>query len=207
MRRLEAWLPGGRALLAIDVGLCAWTLVWLVVGIAISIEVRGLGELSGTVGTIGGAVEASGTALGALRDLPLVGGAFSAPAEGIREAGRSARASGLESRQSIDALSTLLGLAVALIPSVPLIAIYLPARISRRNESRALGSAYRLAREDPAFQEFLARRAAQSISYRQLSRTSREPWHDLAEGRYERLARAELERLGIVPDRGRGERR
>jgi hypothetical protein len=183
-----------------DLGLLAWAAGWIAVGVAIAIEVRGLAELSGTVGTVGGAVEASGAALGMLRDLPLVGGAFAAPAEGIQEAGRSARASGLESRQSIDALSTLLGLAVALIPSVPLVAAYLPARLARRNEARAVGHAYHQSGKDPAFTEFLARRAAQNLSYRRLSQASSEPWRDLAEGRFDGLAQAELERLGIVDE-------
>lgn len=201
MRRLEASLPGGRWLLALDLALVVWTLGWIAAAIAIASEVQDLGELSDTVGTIGGAAEASGAALSLLGDLPVVGeavgGTLAEPAEEIREAGQSAQDSAVTTRESVDALSVLLGLAVALIPSASLLAVYLPARVSRVREAQAIEAARRRAGEDPLFREFLARRAAQNLSFRRLDRVTSEPWRDLAEGRFDRLARAELERLGL----------
>lgn len=204
MRRLEASLPSGRILLGLDIALIVWSVAWIAMGIAVSREVNGLAELSDTVRTVGGAVEASGGALEALSDLPLVGETIVGPSDQIEEAGRSAQESGESSRGSIDALSVLLGLAIALVPSVPLIALYLPGRISRAREADAMRTAVRLSGEDPEFQEFLARRALQHLSYRRLQEIAREPWRELPEGRHERLARAELERLGVsTPPRSR----
>lgn len=201
MKRLEASLPGGRWLLALDLLLVVWTLGWIAAAIAIAFEVQDLGELSDTVSTVGGAAEASGAALGTLGDLPVigdaVGGTLAGPAAEIQEAGQSAQESAATTRRSVDVLSVLLGLAVALIPSTSLLAIYLPARVSRVREAQALDEARRRAGDDPRFQEFLARRAAQNLSLRRLDRISAEPWRDLAEGRFDRLARAELERLGV----------
>lgn len=205
MRRFEASLPSGRTLLGIDIALIVWSVAWLAIGIAVSREVNGLAELSDTVRRVGTAVEASGGALGTLGGLPLIGDAFgdtlSGPAQEIQDAGQSAQASGQASRGSIDALSTLLGLAVALIPSVPLVALYLPARVSRAREARALGAVLRRSGDDPDFREFLARRATQNLSYRRLASVAPEPWRELAEGRYDGLAQAELERLGVDPGR------
>lgn len=202
MRRFEASLPGGRALLVLDAALIVWTIVWIVIAVAISREVQDLAELSDTVTTVGAAAEASGAALGLLGDLPVVGDAVGStldePAAEIQEAGRSAQESGARSRESVDALSVLLGLAVALIPSTPLLGLYLPARVGRAREAQAIDAARRLAGDDPAFREFLARRAAQNISFRRLAKIAPEPWRELEAGRFDRLARAELERLGLT---------
>jgi hypothetical protein len=201
MRRLEASLPGGRRLLALDAAALIWTVVWLAAAIVIAAEVQDLGELSDTVGTVGGAAEASGAALDVLGDLPVVGdavgGALSAPAAEIQEAGQRAQESAESTRRSVDVLSVLLGLAVALIPTASLLVLYLPARVARVREAQAVEAARRQAADDPVFCEFLARRAAQNLSFRRLDRVTAEPWRELAEGRFDRLARAELERLGL----------
>jgi hypothetical protein len=206
MTSLEASLPAGRRLRLIDATLSAWALAWIVVGAVVASEVHGLAELSDTVGDVGAAVEASGVALSTLGGVPVIGdafgGALEAASERIQEAGRSAQESGASSRDSVDVLSVLLGLSVALIPSLPLLAGYLPARMSRAREVRALAEARRRSGDDPLFQEFLARRAAQSLPYRRLRDIAPEPWRELAEGRFGRLADAELERLGLSPQRG-----
>lgn len=201
MRRLEASLPGGRRLLALDAAVLAWTVAWITIAIVIALEFQDLGELSDTVATVGGAAEATGAALGVFGDLPVVGGAvadaLAGPAAEIQEAGQSAQESAESARRSVDVLSLLLGLSIALIPSASLLVLYLPARVSRVREAQAVEAARRLAADDPAFHEFLARRAAQNLSFRQLDRVTAEPWRELAEGRFDRLARAELERLGL----------
>ena len=201
MRSLEGSLPTGRTLVAWDVAAVAWTVAWIVVGILVATTVDDLTQLSGTVEEVGTHVESAGGALGALGELPLVGDAFAealrVPAEAIREAGQTARAGGASSTGTIETLSALLGLAIALIPSLPVLGAYLPARLARSGEVRALRDARERAGDDPAFQELLARRAAQRLSYRRLAQVSPEPWRDLAAGRFDRLARAELERLGI----------
>ena len=62
---------------------------------------------------------------------------------------------------------------------------------------RAVRTAADQAGDDPVFAELLARRAAVQLPMRRLVAVSPEPWRDLAEGRFEPLARAELERLGV----------
>lgn len=201
MRNLEAALPGGRRLLALDAALAAWAVVWLVVAIVIATEVRDLGELSDTVGAVGGAAESAGGALGLVGELPViggpVGGALDVPAEEIREAGALAQETAETSRKSVNALSVMLGLTIALLPTLPILAIYVPARRARAEEARIVRDAVNRTGNDPALQDFLARRAVHNLSLRALQREAEEPWRDLAAGRHDRLARAELRRLGL----------
>lgn len=197
MSRLEAWLPAGGALRALDVAVGTWAVAWVVVAIFVAVELSALGDLSDTVGAVGRAAESSGAALGLLGNLPLAGGFVDAAAEQIQEAGRRAQASAESSRRSTDALTVLLAAAIALIPSVPTVTLYLPARIGRRREVKAVEEALRRAGDDPRLSEFLARRAVGSLSYRRLSEVAPEPWREFGQGRYDRLARAELERLGL----------
>ena len=206
MRPLEATLPPGRRLLALDALVALWVVTWAVMGILVAAELSELADLSDTVGSVGEAAESSGAAIELLAGLPVVGdalgAAFAGPASDIQEAGRSAQESGADSRDTIETLTVLLGLSIGVIPSLPVLAGYLPARVARAREASALSDAARRAGDDPAFRELLARRAAEHLPYRRLAEISREPWRDLAEGRFDRLARAELERLGVEAPRG-----
>lgn len=201
MGRTEASLPSGRLLAAVDVAAAGWVLVWVVLGFVVAGATRELTGLSGTVEQVGADVERAGSALELGAGVPVLGEAFAEalrlPAEAIQEAGATAREGGAESTARIEALSLLLGLAVALIPVAPLLAGYLPARVDRAREASAVRAAAEGAGEDPRFQELLARRAAGHLSMRALTAISPEPWSDLAEGRFDRLAEAELDRLGV----------
>ena len=200
MGRTEASLPSGRLLAALDVGAVVWVVVWVVLGIVVAGVVRDLTGLSGTVEQVGAEVERAGAALSLAGDAPIVGetlgDALSLPAETIQGAGTTAREGGAESTATIEALSLMLGIAIAFIPTAPLLFAYLPARVDRAREVGAVRAAADRAGGDPHFQELLARRAAVALSMRRLTAVSPEPWRDLAEGRFEPLADAELERLG-----------
>jgi hypothetical protein len=94
----------------------------------------------------------------------------------------------------------LLGIAVALLPSIPVLTFYLPARFQRLREAGALRRALHMDGHDPEFHAFLARRAVEALGYHQLRRVSASPWVDLADRRCMPLARTELGRLGVDPD-------
>jgi hypothetical protein len=105
--------------------------------------------------------------------------------------------SGRDSRDSTENLSVLLALSIALIPTLPLLGLYLPLRWAWTNDARAVRRALKLAPADPLLVEFLARRAVSNFSYDRLLAVSPQPFRDLEEGRYDSLARLELDRLGI----------
>jgi hypothetical protein len=188
----RARLPGGRAQLLLDVALLLWTVWWLSVGVAVAIEVRGLADLSDTAGKLGRAVTTVGETVGAL---PVIGSEFEQPAESIRSAGEDAVVSARSARASAHRVGLLLGVSIATIPSLPVLLLYLPARLATGRERRTLRRA--VATADPSLDEVLALRAVTHLPYRKLKRVTRNPAADLEAGRHEALADAELEWFGI----------
>lgn len=131
-------MPSSRALHLIDAAVATWVAAWIGIGVAIGVNVGDLTTLSGTVVTEGHAVEAVGRSLGPLEAAPLVGGSVGEDSRQIQRAGASAVRSGGESVSTVDTLAVLLAVAVALVPSVPVLALYLPVRLGRGRRLRAL---------------------------------------------------------------------
>ncbi len=197
MGSLQLLIPRGRALLVLDVVLLAWVLVWVILGLAIGREVRGLRQVSDTVTRVGRAIEDTGGAIKAVGSVPLVGGRVKDAASRVQDAGRSAVASGRASRQSGRNLSWMLALAIAVIPAVPVLGLYVPLRLAAVRERRSLRAL--LARPIPAdeLERALAHRALHTLPYRRLLAIADDPWADVVDGRYTALADAELARAGL----------
>lgn len=192
-------LPSARVMHIVDVALALWVAAWIGLGVAIGVNVSHLRTLSHTIGTDGRAVETVGSSLRSLGTVPIVGATIGRDAGQVQAAGASAVASSATTTSSISALSVLLAVAVALLPSVPVFGFYLPARLERLREAAALRRAARRHAGDPEFEAFLARRAVEALGYHRLREVSTTPWADIEEGRYTALAGAELRRLGLDP--------
>jgi hypothetical protein len=186
-------VPGRRAQALLDTVLLAWAVLWVVVGIAVAHQVRGLAEMSDTVAGVGRATTTLGQTI---RSLPIVGGSLDEPAGEITAAGRQAVASAQSARAHARSVGTLLGLSIALIPSLPVLMLYVPGRIAGGRERRALARAVARGRE-PWIDEVLARRALVHLPYRRLRELSDDPIADLRSGRHAALAAAELEWFGV----------
>jgi hypothetical protein len=102
-----------------------WTVVWIVMGVWTKREVQTLRQLSNTVIQSGGAVEQTGEALQGLRSVPFLGGDVARIGRQVSASGESARQSGRSSRVAVDNVATLLGVAIALVPTVPMIALFI----------------------------------------------------------------------------------
>ena len=174
-----------------------WIALWIGFAVAIALDIHDLSSFSDTLSSSGRALGQTGQALHQLDAVPFVGPRIATLATRIEAVARSAEASGASSRSNVTRLSILLGIAIALIPTIPLVALYLPLRISAAKDVRAVRRS--LAREDgdPLFDEFLARRAAQTLPFHLLRQVSDNPWRDIAEGRTGPLADLELRRLGL----------
>ena len=188
---------GVRLVRVLDVAAVLWIALWIVLALLVGREVRNLRELSDTVVTAGVAVEQTGGLVRTLGNVPFLGSRVSGVADEVEAAGRSAQESGRDSRDSTENLSVLLALCIGLIPTLPLLGLYLPLRWTWTHEARAVRRALRFRPDDPLLTEFLARRAVVNFSYDRLLAVSQQPYRDLEEGRYDELARLELERLGI----------
>ncbi len=191
-----------RQVLVLDIVLSIWVAGWVAVGILIGIDVHHLGRLTTTVSNAGRALEQAGGGLRSLSGVPFIGHTVAGLAGQLARAGHTAIHNASTATTSIDQLSYLLAIAVVIIPGTPVFGIYLPFRLGRLFEARAVRAALRHGTNRPLLERYLANRALTNLPYHQLEEISPEPWEDVAQGRFTTLAQAELARLGF----GRRER-
>jgi hypothetical protein len=172
--------------LAIDVAIAGWLIAWIIMGIQVGREVGQLGDLSDTAVLAGTAIEQTADVLDQIGRIPLLGTPVGDLADSIRRAGTSARQNGAATRDDVHDLSVLLGISIALIPTIPLAAVWIPLRVRWRRERQAVERA--LATGSPDLERLLAERARTSLPLDQVLA--------LAADR-QALAHAELERLGV----------
>jgi hypothetical protein len=204
MSALRLIVPSAPRIAAFDVVLAGWAIFWVALAIGIAANTREIANMGDTVARTGRAVRQTGSALDSV---PLLPSSVSDVASSIRSAGESTVEQGHSSADATRRLSLLLGIAIAIIPSVPVLGLYLPLRLFRVREARRVAAALHECGDDPAFREFLARRAAENLSFQELREISPQPWTDLAEARFAGLADAELRRLGLRADQRRRLRR
>ncbi len=171
---MDRLLPFGRKIWILDAVAVVWVILWIVLGLRVAEEVRGLTKLSQTVSQTGRGVEQVGDALGGLGGVPLVGGQIGRAARELQEVGRDTQRSARQARESAENLSLLLGVSVGLIPSSALFLFYFPSRMTMERERRALRRLLDRAREDPELDRLLRRRSLATMSYRQLESAERD---------------------------------
>jgi hypothetical protein len=181
----------------LDVVVLVWTIAWLAMGVYVGRDIRELRQVPRTASSTGRAINDVSGSLRRLASLPLVGSRVAPLADRARGEARSIEFASRATDESIRELSILLGIAVALAPTVPLLALFVPLRISQEREARAFRRAVRQKEDDPVFEEFLARRAAENLPYHRLREISPDPWRDISSGRVRDLADAELRRVGV----------
>jgi hypothetical protein len=191
-----------RSLLAIDLMIVLWTVLWIVVGIAVGTFVERLSAVGEGLADAGAAIGRAGDAVDRLADVPLVGEGFSAVAGEIDGVASDTVARGRAVEEDVDRLAVLIGAALALAPTLPVLVIWVPPRVARERERHALRTSLR--RRDGAALAYLANRAVATRPFRELRAVSADPVAELAAGRHEALASLELEHLSLrVPGRGR----
>ena len=180
----------------IDVILVLWLLLWCAIGYTLGRTVNELSGLSdGVIGAGEGVSDAAG-ALGDFADVPLIGGGIDAIADRIDAIGQGTVQKGEASKDAIFNVSLLIGLVVALGPTVPLLAVWLVIRAPLARERRRIGRA--LDAGDPGLDGYLALRAATRFPYSRIAGVTTDPWGDLQAGRHTALASMELTRLGLT---------
>jgi hypothetical protein len=180
----------------LNAAVAVWAAFWVAIAAYTAYEIAALQALSRTVVKAGAATESTGHALVAVSHVPFVGGQIAHLAAQAIAAGASARASGASAGTTIDQLAVLLGIAIALIPTVPLLALYLPLRLSWRRDRRAVRGAVAQWDGEPGLEAFLARRAIAHLSFQELRALGYDGAEDTALN--PELAAAELRRLGLA---------
>jgi hypothetical protein len=116
----------------LDVILITWTALWILAGIAIWHEVRGLRPLADTVAVAGRSLDDTAGALRAFSTIPLVGSNLRRVADDASRTAASARLSAREGHRSVDHLAVILGLTVPAVAVLPLLLAYALLRTRRR---------------------------------------------------------------------------
>lgn len=184
-----------RSIVAIDLLVILWTAAWLVLGIAVGTFVEQLGAVGQGMQDTGRAIGRAGDAVGQLSDVPLVGEGFDAIAQEIQQIGSETAENGRSVEDDVDSLAVLIGAGLALGPTLPILALWVPPRVSRERDRRALRKS--LKSDDRIALAYLANRAVATRLFRELRKASDDPVADLAAGRYEALAALELEHLSL----------
>ena len=194
------WVRGAdqRTLTVTDAVVVFWLVFWLVIALVTAFQVWSLSQLSDTAQTSARTADQAGQALQQLSEIPLVGNGPGKLGAQMREAAAQLTQSAQETRSDVRRLSVVLGLAIFLIPTSPVVWVYLPERLRRRRDVTELRRHLSDGGPDPEMEAYLARRAVANLTYAELTEFTPEPAKDHSEGRHEALARAELKRLGLA---------
>lgn len=171
---------------------------WL--GMKVNNTVDDLAVLGRGVKDAGGAVQGGFTNAGnAVGGVPLVGGDLkSALTDAGSATGGNVQSAGSAGEQAVEQAAQLLGWVTFGIPTLLVLAGYLPWRIRRLQRLNAAVAVLH-AGNDPERRRLLAMRAAMSMAYGDLLPYTRDPIGDLAEGRYEPLLQALYAECGLRP--------
>ncbi len=188
---------GAREVRRLDIVVGVWIAVWVVLGVLVWHDIGAQAQLAGDVIKVGTAVKDTGKALGVVGGLPLVGGQIGEFADRIEGMGAEVEGSGISSRDAVRRSAVAAGLGIAVLPAALVLALYLPARLRWRRDVQAIAAALPSSADDPAFQEYLARRAVGALSWDELRAATPDPWGAIDRGDHRALADAELARLGL----------
>ena len=185
------WLLHPRRRRVVDAAVVAWVIAWALLGYSAGRALDRVSEVTRSAEGAGAAVVRTGESIRDV-DVPVVGTVFKEAGDNVIAAGRDAQAQARDSGNSVRKASIALALAVWLVPTLPLLVIYGPARVVRGREARALRLLVLDHPDDPDLDRMLATRALAHLPYRRL-RAMGAPW---AEGDNRALADAELAREG-----------
>jgi hypothetical protein len=185
-----------RSVSRADLAVILWVLVCAFAGVKAGQGIASLSGLGDDVRSVGRAVHDTGDTIGSI-DVPLVGGSIKSAGQSVSKAGADVERRGRAGHEKIVRTAWLVGLTIFGLPTLPLLALYVPLRRRRVRERDAVAGGLSAARDDPELERMLAERALLTLPYERLVALG-EPWRDVAEGRYAQLAALERERAGVA---------
>jgi hypothetical protein len=208
--QLYAQHPGLRTRqVAVDVGMLAWVVLWVLVARTVHGAVLVLAEPGRAVEDLGDSVAGSmHSAAGVADDVPVVGDELAAPFGALAEAGSSVTGAGQATQDAVATLATVLAVVLVALPVGWLLLRWVPARLRYAREA---GAARRLVTGTPDLHVL----AARALATAPLPRLAALPagtgaaWQAGDPAAVRALAALELRRLGLrLPDsEGPGEPR
>ncbi len=191
--------------IAADVATLVWLTIWIDLGVRLYGLLANLAESGRLVRDGGTGITDAGETIGSAIDgIPLVG---EGAADGIRgalaAAGEPLIVFGTDLERLIIIMAAVLGALLVAVAIVPWLNRYLPWRIARWRRLNAASRVIRGSKRrtepiaDETLQSLLASRAVHRLEYDELLEFSPDPFGDWVAGRHDRLAMAELDRVGL----------
>lgn len=174
-----------------------WVVLWLVVGIWVGYSVWDLSRVGDTVSQSGRTLDGAAQALRSLREVPLIGDRLESLGDDVRATAADIVARGRDTEASLRRLAVLLGLVVSIVPALPVLAGYLPARLQRERQVHAIRRALLTRGADGGVEGYLAYQAICTMRVDELPDIPRESWPALSGAQLRALADLELQRLGL----------
>ena len=187
--------------LAADLGMLAWTVLWVLVARVVHGAVLVLAEPGRAVQDLGSSVaDTMSSAAGAAADVPLVGDELAAPFDALAGAGGAVSGAGRAAEDAVGTLATVLAVVLVVLPVGWLLLRWLPWRLRYAREA---GAARRLLSGTPDL-EVLAARAMATAPLPRLAALpagTGAAWRSGDPAAVRELAGLELARLGLrLPD-------
>ena len=148
------WLLHPRRRAFADALVVTWVIVWALAGWTAGRALDKVSEVTHSAEGAGAAVVRTGESIRDV-DVPVVGTVFKEAGDQVIVAGRAARDQARDSGSSVRKAAILLGLAVFLVPVLPLLLIYGPARRRRGRDTAALRALLRDHAGDPDLDRLL----------------------------------------------------
>jgi hypothetical protein len=177
-----------------DLAVLVWMAAWVAAGVALYGLVEKLAGPGRRLERAGNSLAGDiGTIQEQVGRIPAVGDDLQEPFGRLGGVGRTLAEAGATQQEVVHDLALWLGVAVAAVPVIALLVVWLPRRVAWAREA---GAASRL-RLDAGDLELFAIRAVANRSLRELRRVSPDPAGALRAGDHAGLAELELRALGL----------
>jgi hypothetical protein len=173
--------------------------VW--VGVSVYHLVDALSVLGQGVSSAGNGIQGAFDSVGdAVSNVPIVGDSLGGAFHGAGDAtGGNLSDLGQQGQDAVHLLARTIGIITAGLPIAVLLVAVLPRRIRSIREMSSARALTGIDLADPERARLLAMRAAFGLPFRELLPYTKDPFGDLAEGRYDALVRAALADVGLQP--------
>ncbi len=187
-----------RSTILRDLALIALVLLFGWIGLKVYNAVDGIAVLGSGVKDAGNSVQNGfGSAAGAVEGVPFVGGKLAGALQSAgQQSGGNVATLGQRGEDKVHHLALVLGLLVFALPAILTLVIMVPGRVRQIRQLGAANAAL-IDTHDPERRRLLAMRAAFGLSYLTLLGYTRDPFGDLAAGRFDALVDAALDDVGI----------
>ena len=199
--------PGAMAReIVADLLTLGWVVIWATIGIRLYGFLANLAGAGRLVRDGGSGITNAGVQVGAaLEGIPLVGEGAAAGVRGaFSGAGDPLMRFGTDLERLLIVIAALLGMLVVAAALAPWLNRYVPWRVARWRRLNAASRAirrHRFAKADPhddaELTRLIASRALHRLEYDELLEFTPDPFGDWLTGRHDRLAQAELDRVGL----------